>query len=324
MLSVENLQFKYSPEVAVLKNIHFKINSTERTCILGESGSGKSTLLKLIYGILEPDAGQIFFNGDLIKGPKQQLIPGHEDMKYVAQDFDLSLYMTVAENVGKHLSNIYQERKKQRVAEILEVLSLSEFAHRRPVELSGGQQQRVAIARTLAKMPKMLILDEPFSHLDAALHIKIRQQLIQYCEEQNMGVLFSSHRADDALGYADRLIIMKKGEILQIGTPQDIYLAPKNLYVAELFGKVNHWEAHDCDMLQIPNPTGELCLSYLHELKITPHGIPMQVKHSRFIGRGYEISLEANGTQAVCYAETPYTQGETLGVAVQNYRFVKG
>ncbi|MGV4530412.1 ABC transporter ATP-binding protein [Ornithobacterium rhinotracheale] len=323
MLSVKNLYFNYTTDVSVLRNIDFEIDSTERTCILGESGSGKSTLLKLIYGILDPDEGEIIFNGDKIKGPKLQLIPGHDDMKYVAQDFDLSLYMTVAENVGKHLSNIYQNKKKQRVSEILEVLSLSDFAHRKPVELSGGQQQRVAIARTLAKMPKMLILDEPFSHLDAALHIKIRQQLMEYCEEQNMGVLFSSHRADDALGYADRLIIMREGKILQIGTPKDVYLSPKDLYVAELFGKVNCWDETDCQKLNINNPNGEKCLSYLHEIKISNYGVSSTVKHSRFVGRGYEITLDVNGTQVICYADEPYTKGEALSIEIQNYRFVK-
>lgn len=323
MLSVENLQFNYTDQAPIIKNLNFEIDSTERTCILGESGSGKSTLLKLIYGILDPDRGKIIFNGDEIKGPKLQLIPGHSDMKYVAQDFDLSLYMTVAENVGRYLSNIYQNKKKQRVSEILEVLSLSEFADRKPVELSGGQQQRVAIARTLAKMPKMLVLDEPFSHLDAALHIKIRQQLMEYCEEQNMGVLFSSHRADDALGYADRLIIMQEGEILQIGNPEDIYHSPKDLYVAELFGKVNHWNTSESQKLNINNPNGEVCLSYLHEIKISNHGISSTVKHSRFVGRGYEITLDVNGTQVICYADEPYTKGEALSIEIQNYRFVK-
>ena len=326
MLKVKNLNFRYDDEILVLNDVSFAIAINKRTCILGESGSGKSTLLKLIYGVLDPESGEILFNQDKIRGPKYKLIPGHDDMKYVAQDFDLSPYMTVAENVGKHLSNIYMAKKKERVKEILEVLYLSEFAHKKPVELSGGQMQRVAIARTLAKMPKMLVLDEPFSHLDASLHIKIRQRLIEYCKEKDMGVIFSSHRADDALGYADNLLILKKGEIIQIGSPKDIYLNPKDTYVAELFGKVNNISKEQVDKFNIlieEDKIKDICLIYPHEIKTSKNGLKAEVLHSRFIGNGYEVDIKYNNISLMFYNDSYLEKGEIVSFEIQNYRWVE-
>lgn len=325
MLKVEKLDFRYDDETLTLDDISFSVETNKRTCILGESGSGKSTLLKLIYGTLDPESGEIIFNGDKIKGPRYQLIPGHDDMKYVAQDFDLSPYMTVAENVGKHLSNIYMTKKRERVKEILEILALSEFANKKPVELSGGQMQRVAIARTLSKMPKMLILDEPFSHLDASLHIKIRQKLIEYCEEKNMGVIFSSHRADDALGYADILIIIKKGKIIQIGSPKEVYLNPKSTYVAELFGKVNtipSEKATDFNLLNKKDSKGNY-LIYPHEVILSENGLKAKVTYSRFVGRGFEIDVDCNGIPLVFYNDFYLEKGKDISIKIEEYRFAE-
>ncbi|MBV7440160.1 ABC transporter ATP-binding protein [Weeksellaceae bacterium TAE3-ERU29] len=325
MLKVKKLNFRYDDEVLILNDVSFSVAINERTCILGESGSGKSTLLKLIYGTLDPESGEIIFNNDKIRGPRYQLIPGHDDMKYVAQDFDLSPYMTVAENVGKHLSNIYMTKKKERVKEILEVLYLSEFAHKKPVELSGGQMQRVAIARTLAKMPKMLVLDEPFSHLDASLHIKIRQRLMEYCEEKNMGVIFSSHRADDALGYADNLLILKKGEIIQEGSPKDVYLNPKNIYVAELFGKVNNipsGKANEFNISLENKKKGNL-LIYPHEIKTSDNGLKAKVLHCRFIGNGYELDVKYNDIFLVFYHDSYLEKGEEISFKIEKYRLAE-
>lgn len=322
MLEIKNLSYQYPQSPPLIKGLSFSVDSSKRTCILGESGSGKSTLLKLIYGLLQPAEGEIIFNGTKIKGPKYQLIPGYEEMKYVAQDFDLSLFMTVAENVGTHLSNIYMNKKRERIYEILQVLSLEEFSEKKPIDLSGGQMQRVAIARALAKMPKMLVLDEPFSHLDAALHINIRKKLIEYCEKKNMGLIFSSHRADDALGYSDNLIILRQGNLLQSGTPTSVYQNPKSVYIAELFGKINQLTPKEAVALQLtPPPTAKQCILYPQEIAITPEGFPAEVAHCRFIGRGYELDALCNNILLTLYHPKPITKGSKIRLALRQYRW---
>lgn len=325
MLKVQQLSFAYpDTEELVLRNISFEVNTTKRICILGESGSGKSTLLKLIYGSLDPSTGSIHFKQDKIKGPKYKLIPGHDNMKYVAQDFDLSPYMTVAENVGKHLSNKNVEGKPERIKEVLDVLDLTSLAGRKCVFLSGGQMQRVAIARTLAKLPQFLVLDEPFSQLDASLHIKIRNQLMHYFKEKGMGVLFSSHRADDALGYADELIVMRKGDLIQQGRPREVYLQPQNAYVASLFGKINKLSKEDAQSINIMEKEGgEEVIIYPHEISLNKEfSLQGEVQETRFVGREWEVDFLFKNTSMIAYSPTKIPQGEKVNFKVENYRWV--
>ena len=165
MLQVKNISFGYTNKV-VINKIDFTVTPGQNIAILGESGCGKSTLLKLIYGLYDLVEGQIFWNEMAVLGPQFNLIPGMDCMKYLAQDFDLMPYTTVAENVGKYLSNINIEQKNNRIQELLEIVEMTEFANIKAKFLSGGQQQRVAIARVLALEPQVLLLDEPFSHID--------------------------------------------------------------------------------------------------------------------------------------------------------------
>jgi ABC-type nitrate/sulfonate/bicarbonate transport system ATPase subunit len=146
MLSVQNISFGYT-EKQVIENISFTIQKGQNIAIIGESGCGKSTLLKLIYGLYDLDEGQIFYGDTPILGPKYNLIPGEDYIKYLAQDFDLMPYTTVEENVGKYLSNVYKEEKAQRVADLLAMVEMSDYAKTKAKYLSGGQQQRVALAR---------------------------------------------------------------------------------------------------------------------------------------------------------------------------------
>ena len=164
MLKVHNIQFSYQ-NAAILKSISFSLEKGKNLAIIGESGCGKSTLLKLIYGLHDLDAGQIFWNDIEVLGPKYHLIPGMPFMKYLAQDFDLMPFITVAENVGKYLSNFFPEDKQVRIAELLEIVEMTEYADVKAKLLSGGQMQRVALARVLALEPEVLLLDEPFSHI---------------------------------------------------------------------------------------------------------------------------------------------------------------
>ena len=155
MLQVQNISFAYDSKT-VISDVSFSIEKGANVAIIGESGCGKSTLLKLIYGLYDLNEGRIFWNETPVLGPKYNLVPGMDQMKYLAQDFDLMPFITVAENVGKFLSNIYPEQKKQRIEELLEMVEMTEFADVKAKYLSGGQQQRVALARVLALEPEIL------------------------------------------------------------------------------------------------------------------------------------------------------------------------
>ncbi|WP_339647784.1 ATP-binding cassette domain-containing protein, partial [uncultured Salegentibacter sp.] len=160
MLKLKNVSFAYAEE-PVLKNIGFTLEKGENLSVIGESGCGKSTLLKIIYGLLHTD-GKIFWGEKELLGPNFNLVPGEPFIKYLAQDFDLMLPLSVADNIGKYLSNQYPQKKKKRIKELLEVVEMTELADKKAKLLSGGQQQRVALARALANEPELLLLDEPF------------------------------------------------------------------------------------------------------------------------------------------------------------------
>jgi ABC-type nitrate/sulfonate/bicarbonate transport system ATPase subunit len=154
MLQVHTISFKYHTDF-VIHNVDFKVNSGQNIAVIGESGCGKSTLLKLIYGLYDLEEGAIFWNETEILGPKYNLVPGAPFMKYLSQDFDLMPFISVAENVGKFLSNVNPELKKSRIRELLEIVEMTEFANVKAKYLSGGQQQRVALARVLALEPEV-------------------------------------------------------------------------------------------------------------------------------------------------------------------------
>ena len=238
MLQVQNISFSYKDK-PTLKLISISLEKGKTLAIIGESGCGKSTLLKLIYGLYDLNDGQIFWNENEVLGPKYNLIPGMDYMKYMAQDFDLMPFITVAENVGKYLSNIYKEKKNERISELLEIVEMTEFANTKAQFLSGGQMQRVAIARVLALEPEVLLLDEPFSHIDNFRKNSLRRKLFTYLKEKQITTIIATHDSTDVLSYADEVIVMKDGEIIEKGNPKSIYNSPKNSYVASLFDDVN-------------------------------------------------------------------------------------
>lgn len=281
MLVVQNINFSYS-ETAVIQNISFEAHQGQNIAILGESGCGKSTMLKLIYGLLDPLVGKIFYDGTEYFGPKTNLIPGHPDMKYLAQDFDLMPFTTVAENVGQFLSNINPDKKKARIHELLETVEMTAFSNTKTRFLSGGQMQRVAIARVLANEPKLLLLDEPFSHIDNSKKNALRRNLFAYLKNQNITCIVATHDSTDALSFSDRTIVIQNGQIVQNDLSQNIYNHPINKYVGSLFGEIS----------EIPKdiffPTfrkEEVLLCYPHQLKMSENGaLKVHVRKCYFKG----------------------------------------
>ncbi|KDN56048.1 ABC transporter ATP-binding protein [Flavobacterium seoulense] len=287
MLQVQNISFGYT-EKPVVQNIYFTVEKGQNIAVIGESGCGKSTLLKLIYGLYDLDQGQIFWNDTEVLGTSFNLVPGMPFMKYLSQDFDLMPYITVAENVGKYLSNMFPDQKAARVQELLEIVEMTEYADVKAKYLSGGQQQRVALARVLALEPEVLLLDEPFSHIDNFRKNALRRNLFAYLKSQGITVIVATHDSTDALSFADETIVLQNGKMVDKANSQDLYNNPINKYVASLFGEVN--ELKLSQLITVDEDLDELVLLYPHQLKVAENGLMnVVVKQSYFKGGYYLI-----------------------------------
>ncbi|EFK36733.1 Fe(3+) ions import ATP-binding protein FbpC [Chryseobacterium gleum] len=298
LLEINNLFFSHNKENPLFQNLNLRFEENRIIALAGESGCGKSTLLSLIYGLLDWEIGEIIFNGTKLSGPKGNLVPGEPEMKFVAQNFDLMPYATVAENVGKFISNINLKQKKETVTELLEVVGLQEFANVLPKYLSGGQQQRVAIARALSVLPKLLILDEPFSNLDFPRKIEIRERLFRYVKQHGVSLIISTHELQDIMPWLDQIVILQNGRLIQNDSPEETYRHPYNSYVARLFGEVNIFTETEAADFQLSKFS-----YYPKEIKITETGVEAEILESRFAGNYYWNKLKAKGKELVVYTD---------------------
>jgi ABC-type Fe3+/spermidine/putrescine transport system ATPase subunit len=266
---------------------------------MGESGSGKSTLLKAIYGLLDLKKGSIYWKNQEVLGPAFHLVPGMSFFKYVAQDFDLMPYTSVAENIGKFLSRFYPEEKEQRTKELLEVIEMSSFANEKVKTLSGGQQQRVAIARALAKEPELILLDEPFGQIDNFKKNSLRRKLFSYLKEKNISCIVATHDGDDALSFADQMMVIKNKKVIAFDSPKNLYKSPPEHYVAALFDDVNE--------LYID---GEKKLIYPHQIQASKDSLhKVIVKKSFFKGSFWLIEATFN-SQVIFFQNTKHLDSE--------------
>lgn len=314
MLHVKNISFGYH-EKTIIKNIEFTIKKGQNIAVIGESGCGKSTLLKLIYGLYDLDEGQIFWNDTEVLGPKFHLVPGMQFMKYLAQDFDLMPYVTVAENVGKFLSNFYPEQKKQRIQELLEIVEMTEYANVKAKFLSGGQQQRVALARVLALEPEVLLLDEPFSHIDNFRKNALRRNLFAYLKAKGVTCIIATHDSTDALSFADETFVLFDGKIVDKGLSADIYNNPVNKYVASLFGEVNELKLSDITVVDAGDD--ELLLLYPHQLRVVENGMmKVTAKQSYYKGSHYLIKAVFNRKVIFFEHETALAMNEEVTLMI--------
>ncbi|WP_116039606.1 ABC transporter ATP-binding protein [Seonamhaeicola aphaedonensis] len=301
MLQVKNISFGYNKE-KVLKNIDFTVNKGEHLSIIGESGSGKSTLLKLLYGEFDLNEGEIFWNKTKILGPAFNLIVGYDFMKYVSQEFDLMPFTTVAENIGEFLSNFYPEEKQKRVEELLEVVELSALANTKVKLLSGGQKQRVALARAIAKQPEIILLDEPFSHIDNFKKQSLRRSLFKYLKNKNITCIVATHDKNDVISYSDNMIVLDNNKIMDRGTPQDLFNNPKTPLIASFFGEFSVIEpygivyAHQIKMVEKSNLKAVVKQSYyngIHYLiEANLDGQNLLFEHYKELKKGLEVSLK--------------------------------
>lgn len=302
MLKVKNISFSYKKH-DVLKDVSFHVGEGEHFSIIGESGSGKSTLLKLLYGTYDLNEGDILWKNQAILGPKHNLIIGPEYMKYVAQEFDLMPFITVGENIGAFLSNFYPEKKQNRINELLSVVELESYKNILVKNLSGGQKQRVALARAIAKQPEILLLDEPFSHIDNFKKQSLRRSLFQYLKDKGITCIVATHDKNDVLSYSDNMIVLHDNKIVANNTPKELYKTPKTPLIASFFGEFN----------VINNQ-----IVYAHQLHVVENSeIKTIIKTSYFNGNYYLIEAKLNGENVFFENEFQLEIGQTIYLQIQ-------
>ncbi len=234
-LAVEGVTKCYNGVVAV-KGLTFTVQPGELMVLVGPSGCGKTTVLRLIAGLEHPDEGRVILAGQCVSEGKSVVPPEHRRVSLMFQDYALFPHLTVAENVAFGLKRWPRARREERVREMLEMVSLSHLATRYPHELSGGEQQRVALARALAPNPRLLLLDEPFSNLDITLRVQMREEIRDLLKALHITALFVTHDQEEALFMGDRLAVLHRGRLEQIGPPEEIYHRPATRFVATFFG----------------------------------------------------------------------------------------
>lgn len=224
---------------AILDDIHLKWKKGAVVGVVGASGGGKSSLMKIIAGLLDPDAGEIRWNHKHVKGPSEKLVPGHEAIQLVNQDFQLDMYHSVRENIRQKMLYLPKDIREAFVQELLELVDLGAQAEQQALTLSGGEQQRLAIARALATEPEVLLLDEPFSHLDAHLKQRIGDYLRILVKRRKMVCVLVSHEGQDVLEWCDEIVFIDKGKVSRVGTPIEFYYNPFSAYEGKFFGEIN-------------------------------------------------------------------------------------
>ncbi len=236
LIRLRDLCMAFDDEL-VLDHINLYINDKEFLTLLGPSGCGKTTTLRIIGGFSTPTSGDVLFDGVRIN----DVPPYQRQINTVFQKYALFPHLNVFENIafGLRMQKLPEAEIKQRVMEMLETVSLKGFEHRRPDALSGGQQQRVAIARALVNRPKVLLLDEPLAALDLKLRKDMQIELKRIQQQVGITFIYVTHDQEEALTMSDTIVVMDKGSIQQIGTPEDIYNEPKNAFVADFIGESN-------------------------------------------------------------------------------------
>ncbi len=236
LLEINDVSVSFG-DTEVLSGISLELESKQLLAVLGASGAGKSTLMRLIAGFDSVGGGSIVLDGETLSDTSKTVAPEKRSIGIVPQDSALFPHLNVSQNIGFGLSGLSKEAKAERVGELLRLIRMEEFASRMPQELSGGQVQRVALARALAPRPKLVLLDEPFSALDAELRGQLREEVRQVLRAEGATAVLVTHDQEEALSLADRVAVLREGKIIQVGSPSEIYNSPADVGIATFLGE---------------------------------------------------------------------------------------
>lgn len=333
-IQVENLH-KVFGNFTALNNVSLDFPTGELVALLGPSGCGKTTLLRIIAGLENPDAGSVHFHGE----DATNVHVRERNVGFVFQHYALFRHMTVFDNVAFGLTVRPKETRpsdadiKKRVHELLELVQLDWLADRYPHQLSGGQRQRIALARALAVEPKVLLLDEPFGALDAKVRKDLRRWLRRLHDELHITSIFVTHDQEEAMEVADKIVVLNKGNIEQVGTPDDIYNNPASPFVYDFIGQVNLFRsrvdagwAHIGDY-KLPAPEhnsvkDQAAIAYVrpHDIELSETqsegAIPARVAHVSTAGSVLRIELHHQLNNDVLHVELPRAQERSLNLVI--------
>lgn len=306
-LDVSKVSHRYGT-TQVLDGCSFSVEKGELVALLGESGSGKTTLLRLLAGFERPSSGSIRLKGETLCSEKAFVLPEKRNIGLVFQDYALFPHLNVQQNI-----QIGQKPSSRRKAnEWLSLVGLEGLEKRKPDELSGGQQQRVAIARAMAAEPEVLLLDEPFSNIDESLKFSFRSALRELLRSEGTTAVFVTHDTKDALAVADKVVVIKDGEIRQVGTPREVYDQPSDTYVAGLLGPYTLLSKSDQEATII---RAEDCW-VLAKSEATEGDYRGQVRSSMYQGRHYLVEVEGSDGLIMGHSLRPFAPHEEVAYSL--------
>ncbi len=252
MFSIQGVYFERGSR-SILSNIHLSVKKGEMMGLVGPSGAGKSTLLHIVAGLLDATRGVVKLDGEIIVGPKDRLVPGHPEVQLVNQEFGLDLYHTVRENLIVKANHLSKTIRDQFVDELLDLLGLTSISGSQAVYISGGEKQRLALGRALIMEPKVILLDEPFAHMDAHIKRKVIHYLQALKKTRKTTFIFVTHDGQDVLGLADKIAYFSEGVINRIDISKSFYEHPTNYQEALFFGEVNRLHLERKEVLFRPH-----------------------------------------------------------------------
>jgi iron(III) transport system ATP-binding protein len=277
-LVVENVRHAYGHRV-VVDGVSLSVAPAEILCLLGPSGCGKTTTLRVIAGLEQTQQGRIVIEGKVVAGEAIQVPPERRRVGLLFQDFALFPHLTVIENVAFGIRHLAPNEREARSREVLDQVGMLDYADAYPHVLSGGQQQRIALARARAPRPRVMLMDEPFSNLDARLRLQLRDLVLHVLKNTTASTLVVTHDPEEAMFLGDRIAVMREGRIVQVGRPEALYTSPADAFVASLFGEINRIDGVVVGG-HVSTPLGRLCTPQISdgtrvEVLIRPEAITL-------------------------------------------------
>jgi ABC-type sugar transport system ATPase subunit len=309
---------KQNGDIFLLNEINFSIPPFRKLAIVGETGSGKSTLLKIIAGWVQPDAGKVLLEGRRVKGPYEKLLPGHKSIGYVSQQYELRNNYKVMDEL-----DCVNELTASKAGIIYEICQVTHLLNRKTDQLSGGERQRIATARVLIGAPKLLLLDEPYSNLDS-LHKQVMKEVIRNIADQlKITCILISHDPRDILSWAEEIIILKNGSIIQQGSPYSLYFKPVNAYTGGLLGNFNLVTPellNGTESLKHLIQHGKSCFIRPQSIRLadqTENSIPASIEQVSFNGDYFEVKLLVSGVFLTMHTfSNTLTPGNWINISI--------